>query len=304
LLNGEQSERRQNYPHSHAETAKQKAERACIGADPNAVFECVISYVEASEETANTEQDLTAQQRAAWGALIAAFAGIASVFVSFIGLYWIKGTLDATRDAANQATIATGAMIRQNRISEAAQRPWLEVEIVPKQIMEYNGVCIITLEVTVCNIGQTVAENVSLYGKFFNPNDLLVDITTGRFKGIKGSDYRKIYEFWRNTSDFRQYRSYVIIPRKKEKFICGVQNPEITDISHEIFVDERGFIKIEYAIHFEYTSNGGERSHNFQAAYSIYFKESEIRSRAIKRSDLPVFTDKFVVETTCYGLID
>ena len=96
LLNGEQSERRSNYPHAHSESAKQKAERACIGSDPTAVFECVVSYVEASENTAYTEQDLSAQQRAAWGALVAAFAGLLSVGVSLLGLYWIKGTLDAT----------------------------------------------------------------------------------------------------------------------------------------------------------------------------------------------------------------
>lgn len=127
LLNGEQSERRQNYPHAHSETAKQKAESACAGTDPNAVFECVVGYVEASEETAYTEQDLTAQQRAAWGTLIAAFAGIISVFVSLLGLYWIKGTLDATRVAANQATIATNAMVRQNDIAQSA----LDIETRP-----------------------------------------------------------------------------------------------------------------------------------------------------------------------------
>jgi hypothetical protein len=123
LLNGEQSERRQNNPHAYSETAKQKAERACFGAEPKAVFECVVGYVEASEDTAYTEQDLTAQQRAAWGALIAAFAGFASVIVSFVGLYWIKGTLDATRVAADQARIATNAMVDANKIARAANRP-------------------------------------------------------------------------------------------------------------------------------------------------------------------------------------
>ena len=123
LLNGEQSERRQNNPHAYSQTAKQKAERACIGAEPKAVFECVVGYVEASEDKAYTEQDLTAQQRAAWGALVAAFAGLASVVVSFVGLYWIKGTLDATRVAADQARIATNAMVDANEIARSANRP-------------------------------------------------------------------------------------------------------------------------------------------------------------------------------------
>jgi hypothetical protein len=162
LLNGEQTERRQNYPHAHAETAKQKAKRACIGADPNAVFECVIDYVEASEETANTEQDLTAQQRAAWGALIAAFAGLASVVASILGLYWIKGTLDATRDAANQATIATTAMLQQNEIAREVGQGQVRayVHIEHATVKFYGN--LLAVEMTFNNTGQSPAQKIEV----------------------------------------------------------------------------------------------------------------------------------------------
>jgi hypothetical protein len=158
LLNGKQAERRNSNPHSHSETAKQKAESACVGTNPAAVFECVIGYVEASEDTAYTEQDLTAQQRAAWGALVAAFAGLLSVAASVLGLYWIKGTLDATRDVVGESVKATRAMESANQIAMLAQRPWIEINVEVESASFKNGFLMVYYNVIFKNSGKTVAD--------------------------------------------------------------------------------------------------------------------------------------------------
>lgn len=131
-LNGRQSERREAQPHSHYESAKKQAEPACVGVKSEAVLECVYDTIQASEDTARTEQDLTAQQRAAWAAMIGAGIAFLALGATVIGLYYVRETLRATLKAVKDTGDATQEMRKANeitnRVAEAELRPYLFVD--------------------------------------------------------------------------------------------------------------------------------------------------------------------------------
>lgn len=67
-----------------------------------------------------------------WGDGIAqwimAFFGIVATGISGWAVWLLKKTLDATREAVEETGEATKAMIRQNELTEYAQRPWIVVD--------------------------------------------------------------------------------------------------------------------------------------------------------------------------------
>ena len=82
VLNGRETERRERTPTSYSQAAKADAQSACAGSEPSAVFECVYERVEASQEQARGEQDLTAQQRAATSALASAAIALFTLIIT------------------------------------------------------------------------------------------------------------------------------------------------------------------------------------------------------------------------------
>jgi hypothetical protein len=121
---------RQQIPAAYAAVAKNEARRVCRGTDPVKVFECVNEKAETAAQAAHDRQDLSAQQRAASSALIAAIVGLLALIVTAIGVYFVKRTLDATLEAVADTGRATNAMLAANEIALRAQRPWLSLEIV------------------------------------------------------------------------------------------------------------------------------------------------------------------------------
>jgi hypothetical protein len=129
-LQGSEDERRDQTPASYAQAAKADAKRACAGRKQDAVFECVYEKVEAGQEQARGEQDLSAQQRAASANLISALMAFLTLVVSGIALWFLKGTLEATRDAVAEAGDGTKAALvaaqagrEANAIARAGNRP-------------------------------------------------------------------------------------------------------------------------------------------------------------------------------------
>jgi hypothetical protein len=241
LLNGEQAERRNSNPHSHSETAKQKAESACVGTNPAAVFECVIGYVEASEDTAYTEQDLTAQQRAAWGALVAAFAGLLSVGISLLGLYWIKGTLDATREAVDQTTVATKAMVRQNELAEAAQRPWVAIRCEVESLERAGPLITARYSIIYENIGRMLARN------FW---------TTVNCRPMNEDTEARITAWFSNARERREISHRVLLPNEAAPS-QGISDGRIDmiDSSHS-GIPERFFVIVTAVAHYKTHDDG------------------------------------------------
>lgn len=121
-LQGRENLKRSRAPHDHAASASDSAQRLCSRKGGDDLVDCVLQRLEAAEETARSEQDLTAQQQAAWGSMFGAAAAVIGAITTLLGLVWIKATLDATRETARAA-------VEANRISNEQNRGWLAVEV-------------------------------------------------------------------------------------------------------------------------------------------------------------------------------
>ena len=158
-LDGREAERRYQSPHRHAESAKANAKRACEGTEPEAVFECVYEKVEASENTAQTEQDLSAQQRAATSALASAIVALFTLVATIVGVWFVKRTLDATLEAVQDTSEATEAMRAANQIAHLGVRPWLKLESLNvRSLVLIGDEAEFTIEALFRNIGKTPAK--------------------------------------------------------------------------------------------------------------------------------------------------
>lgn len=157
---------RQQTPKAYAEAAKKDAERACIGIDPRAVFECVSEKAETAYQTAHDEQDLSAQQRAASSALITAVLSFLALVLSGFGVWFVKKTLDATLAAVEDTGRATEAMERQNELVVQAQRPWLTIQARITLAKKTSTGIKLRFEAKITNIGNTVADRCAVRGGF------------------------------------------------------------------------------------------------------------------------------------------
>lgn len=128
---GRQDERRDETPAAYSQAAKEDARRACLGIEGSAAFECIYAKVESSQEQAHNEQDLDAQQRAAFAALVSVIVAFLAFVATVAGVWFVKRTLDATLKAVEDTGEATKAMVRQNEISalslDALYRPRVHI---------------------------------------------------------------------------------------------------------------------------------------------------------------------------------
>lgn len=169
VLNGRESERREQTPTSYSQAAKTDAHRACAGLERGASFECVYERVEASQEQARGEQDLSAQQRAASAALASAVVALLTLIVTIIGVWFIKRTLDATLEAVEDTSLATVEMGRANEIAREALalqgRAWLTVGAQIEghlEMSDQHPEIRISVALTITNVGSNPATNVAL----------------------------------------------------------------------------------------------------------------------------------------------
>lgn len=123
-LRGEQ-QNRSDAAYRYQDSAKESAQRACVGTDPGRVFECVVEKVETAQAASQSEQDLAAQQQSAWAGMFSSAWSFGALVATALGLYWVKGTLDATRKGAEAAQ---GAVNETKRIGEAQVRCYLNLE--------------------------------------------------------------------------------------------------------------------------------------------------------------------------------
>ena len=132
-LEGRETERSDQTPKAYQAAGKHDAERACVGGEPGAVFECVYEHVETSAQAAHDEQDLKAQQRAASSALVSAVFALLTMALSGLGVWYVKRTLDATLAAVEDTGEATKEMKRANEIAlmgvKAQHKPHLELAL-------------------------------------------------------------------------------------------------------------------------------------------------------------------------------
>lgn len=153
-LQGHQSERRQHRPSAYLGSAKLVASRTCNEATPRAMFDCVAGKYETADERQREEQALTAQQQAAWSAMLSTLLSLFGVIATISGLIWVKGTLDATRDSAEAAR---GAVEETRRIGEAQVRAYIRISAVWVKLDDHGFLWFVP---NVANSGQSPASNI------------------------------------------------------------------------------------------------------------------------------------------------
>lgn len=152
-LNYPEEQRHQPYRYAADEPAKvDLAGPAGINAQPYE-YRTPCDYPKGRDES-----DLCAQWRAAKAAEDGAFWTKLGVWVGFggmIGLFW---TLYYTRKAVEDTGSATRAMIRQNEISEAAQRPFVVVAAGPSPTLRNDRGYVMPASYRYENYGGTPAK--------------------------------------------------------------------------------------------------------------------------------------------------
>ncbi|QIG79589.1 hypothetical protein [Stakelama tenebrarum] len=117
------------------------------------------------------ESDLCAQWRAAKAGEDSAFWakwGFWASTAGLIGLFW---TLYYTRKAVEDTGDATKAMVRQNELSEQAQRAWIDIEVRVERIVIEGNLFSIYYRVIFTNIGETMATNVITHSSGASPGE-------------------------------------------------------------------------------------------------------------------------------------
>lgn len=175
LMNGREAEQRRQAPASYSQSAKSDAQRACVGRNGVTLFDCVYERVEASQEQARGEQDLSAQQKSASAALASAVIALLTLVVTIIGVGYVRLTLKASLEAVAEATKGTGAALaaaeagmRANQIAEkvgeAQIRPYLLVETsdIKLAITRTGYSSNVAVQVPATNYGNTPAIDPSV----------------------------------------------------------------------------------------------------------------------------------------------
>lgn len=129
-LVGGQSERRKYVPIIYKHAAKVDARLACIELRVPDPFECIYDRLQAAQDQARAEQDLSAQQLAAVSSLASALIAFFAMIITTVGVWFVKRTLDETRKAVEDTGIATLAMKEQNRIAETTAMQQLRAYLI------------------------------------------------------------------------------------------------------------------------------------------------------------------------------
>ena len=172
---GMQQERRNNQPYQYAESDAEDAVEECASRTSSALAECVVERVKAAADQSRSQQNLKAQQQMALWALLMVLVSAATGGVTLWALYYVKQTLDETRRMADDtqkmagASLgATRAMVRQNELTQASQRPWLDfrLQITRPVELSYCSLCF-PIDVHLENYSKTPAICVKAHWTFY-----------------------------------------------------------------------------------------------------------------------------------------
>ncbi len=148
---------------AHYDLEKKQNLAACPQTGDADSIRCITEALEKAHVSAIERQDLFAQQdMAKWAFWMTLFTG-ASVCVGLLGVWFVKGTLEATLQALDDTRSATKAMEAQNRLTELGNRAWLSISIVQFGPMKYDedGRYRLTYGLKVTNHGNMPALAVS-----------------------------------------------------------------------------------------------------------------------------------------------
>lgn len=197
----------------YQDDAQRNQEAICIGREGALLAECLVEQRAAARQAQQAEQDLNAQRNMALWAMWLLIVSIVTTVVTVWALWYVRGTLVLTREAVEDTGDATKAMIRQNEISEAAQRPWLKVEAVVSRAELQGGTLILQAKIKVTNIGKIAAERCSIRLCTFNDN-----IPTHPKKVLKTREAAEKF----SRQGGQDYQPYFLLP--EESVTLAVQN--------------------------------------------------------------------------------
>jgi len=116
----------------------------------------------AGREAYQAEQDLNAQRDMALWALAMLIVSAVTALLTLWALWYVRGTLAATREALKDTGNATEAMIKQNELTAAAQRAWVDFDMEVEAYYRFDSNAgSITANVALRNTGKSVARNVN-----------------------------------------------------------------------------------------------------------------------------------------------
>jgi hypothetical protein len=152
----------------HYDREKQNALSACADGEARAVMECVTKAIESAQEKSEARQDLYAQQDMAKWAFWMLIVSTATFGITAVGVWFVKGTLEATLVAVKGANDATAAMIKSNHIALNAQRAWVDIEA---DLLQFETVdsrrLVCSCSATFKNTGKIIAEEMSVKTRIF-----------------------------------------------------------------------------------------------------------------------------------------
>lgn len=125
--------------------------------------------------TERENRDLAAQESTSVWTFWMLVASSVGVVATTIGTGFLLWQIQLTRKAVVDTGKATEAMVRQNELTERAQRAWVAIDATPTKIEIKEHSIEFHYEITLNNIGATVAEHVSL-------DHQVIDASQGRAK--------------------------------------------------------------------------------------------------------------------------
>jgi hypothetical protein len=163
-LTGREAERRLTSSHKHGLDAKGSAIRLCSTRTDDQRLECLYEAVKAAEETALTEQDLTAQQRAAWGAMIAAVCAFISIPIGIGGLWAVVRSLKHTERAISVSMASMDETRKANDQYRKQSRAVLYTSdlIFSLDYIDGDKNLVCTARFKIENVGDTPAHRVAI----------------------------------------------------------------------------------------------------------------------------------------------
>ncbi|WP_435418669.1 hypothetical protein WAB17_03625 [Parerythrobacter aurantius] len=187
-----------------------------------AIAEAFVSNPEPKDGDEREKRDLAAQEgMAVWAYWMAVFAGLTTI-ITLGGTLLIWRQVVLTTEAVKDTGNATKAMVRQNELTEAAQRPWVTVEVRPKRLGINGGIFAFEAEARFANLGASAAINAN------------TAVCYHFLKGNYPSEYKAILDKMRD--DLRVPSSAHIVPNEVIPRLINV----LEDVSEMYFVEDEG----------------------------------------------------------------
>lgn len=282
---GREDERRYETPAKYAKAAKADAKRACIRTEGLTAFECVYEKVEAAQEQARGEQDLSAQQKSANAAMISALIAFATLVLSAVGVWYVKRTLDATLRAVKDTSTATAAMVRQNDLSEAAQRPWVSIDCEVIELERNGGLMKVVYVLSFTNQGKMAARSFDVKTRCKFALEDQVNVNAESFFGYFQAR--------------RKISKHVLLPGETQKFE-GMIHQRIDMLTHDIDVVPGYYYCLISGVA-QYQSSDDQVWHDTERCFCVGMKGDDVFFQRTLKGDLPdgiyteqVFTKRFL----------